>query len=299
MKISIVIPVYRDTDALPELLDQLFLTATQNCYNANVILVDDGSQNDTWARLIDIKKSRASKHITLLRLAHNSGQQAATICGLIHCNTDIAITMDSDLQHSPKAIPLMLEEIFCKNIDVVYGVPEKNHHPLLRQISSLIFKAFTQPLSVSATTSSSFRGIRKSVMHDLKNLIWSPGHSIDAFLKSKTSLIHSIKINHAPRRHGLSTYTWRALFIRAIKELYYSGRSGAVYTLAGLSALLIGSIQGFQAAIASQSYEISMALKSIHFFTGGIIFILFGIHLSNAGNHRSRQPIFIIAEKIE
>lgn len=299
MNISIVIPIYRDTDALPELLDQLFMIAIEHRYDTNVILVDDGSQNDTWQKLVDIKKSLTSEKIMLLRLTHNCGQQAATICGLTHCNSEIAITMDSDLQHSPTMIPIMLEEMSYKNSDVIYGVPEKNHQPLLRRVSSFMFKTLTQPLSSSAVPSSSFRVIRTSITDNLHEQIWKPGHSIDVFLKSKTHLIQGIKISHAARRHGVSTYTWKALFIRAIKDLYYSGRSGTVYILAGVSVIAVGILEALQKAAANQPHSAALTTESIYFFTSGIMLIFWGRHLSNTGTHNSQYPIFTIAEKID
>lgn len=299
MNVSIVIPVYRDTDALPELVDKLFQTASTHGYDTNIILVDDGSENDAWKKLLEIKASRTSSRIQLLRLAHNYGQQAATICGLMHCGSEIAVTMDSDLQHPPEMIPIMLEAMIRENLDAIYGIPKKSHHSFLRRAGSLIFRAFTQPLFSSAATSCSFRVIRTSIMHELQEQVWRPSPSLDAFIKSKTRLVRSIKISHAPRRYGSSTYTWKALFTRAAKELYYSGHSGTVYILTGLAAILLGSMDILQMAAINPPKWKSFIIENLHFLAGGFALIFFGRHLSRTGNLRTQYPAFIIAEKIE
>jgi glycosyltransferase involved in cell wall biosynthesis len=105
--VSIVIPVLNEAEVLPLLLEQLATVLRQLPYEFELIFVDDGSTDESFALLSRLagKDSR----IKAISFSRNFGHQAALTAGLQHSNGDAVITMDADLQHPPSLIPTLLE----------------------------------------------------------------------------------------------------------------------------------------------------------------------------------------------
>jgi polyisoprenyl-phosphate glycosyltransferase len=106
-KYSIVIPVYRESQGIALLLAAIQLQLDQIDGQAEIILIDDGSPDDTWAVLSDC----ADKYPVLkaVRLSRNFGKEYALAAGLELAQGDAVIIMDGDLQHPPELIPAMIE----------------------------------------------------------------------------------------------------------------------------------------------------------------------------------------------
>lgn len=106
--VSVVIPVYCERDNLPPLLERLrrVLAALGEPYE--LVFVDDGSTDDTAARLLEL--SAADPRLEVVRLSRNFGHQAALVAGLQHARGAAVITMDGDLQHPPELIPELVRQ---------------------------------------------------------------------------------------------------------------------------------------------------------------------------------------------
>ncbi|MCA1808549.1 MAG: glycosyltransferase, partial [Lentisphaerae bacterium] len=98
-QISIIIPVYNEQDNVDQLCAQLKQALDRLELPWEIIMVDDGSTDDTWPRL----KVKAAQipHLRLIRFRRNFGQTAAMAAGIHHARGDIIITMDADLQNDP------------------------------------------------------------------------------------------------------------------------------------------------------------------------------------------------------
>ena len=143
---------------------------------AEVILVDDGSESDSVARLrrslapdrplYMLPKEPVSLRAVLL--ARNAGQQQATLCGICHAHGELVVTMDDDLQHRPEDIPRLLAAL--QATDLVYGVPQASVVRPLRRLGSrardLIFRlAFGRRAAGIHPTS--FRAFRRELIEGL------------------------------------------------------------------------------------------------------------------------------------
>src|SRR6266436_1002972 len=107
--ISIVTPVYNETSAtLNALVDRLTTTLIPLAADHEIILVDDGSENDAWDSISTI--SRANPKVKGIQLARNFGQHSAIAAGLDHASGDWVVVMDSDLQDRPEVIPELYEK---------------------------------------------------------------------------------------------------------------------------------------------------------------------------------------------
>lgn len=220
MNISVIIPVYNDTQALTELLEHLFIACEHNL--PEVLLVDDGSAPPTWHQLIAIKRHFSHRDIRLLRLDRNRGQHLATLCGLLQARGEICVTLDADLQHPPEAIPQLLKTLKDEHCDLVYASAYAGQ-PRGRRLTSCLFKCLVhQPGNPVDRRASGFRAISavliKHAFIDTPALFWA----IDSALMAASHHSRYVRVTHAPRTHGQSGYTPLMRYALALRILYYS-----------------------------------------------------------------------------
>ena len=107
--VSIVIPVYNEQESLPELLRRTMAACKQLAYEYEIILVDDGSR-DNSAQLLEDAAALEGSNVVAVILNRNYGQHAAIMAGFEHCRGDVVITLDADLQNPPEEIPRLVEQ---------------------------------------------------------------------------------------------------------------------------------------------------------------------------------------------
>ncbi|HEY7114942.1 MAG TPA: glycosyltransferase family 2 protein [Tepidisphaeraceae bacterium] len=117
-RLSIVIPVYNEEQTIPALRAALTPVLDALACDAQVILINDGSSDDTLGALADW--AAEDPRVTVLCLARNFGQQAAITAGLDEASGDAIVIMDADLQDPPEVIPLMIGK-YREGYDVVYA----------------------------------------------------------------------------------------------------------------------------------------------------------------------------------
>jgi len=122
--LSFVIPCYNEEEALPALLDALkamserLLAEGRIAAPAELMLVDDGSRDNTWSL---IEAARETHGATGLRLSRNQGHQAALLAGLLNADADVTISMDADLQDDPCVVSDMLDR-YREGAQIVFSV---------------------------------------------------------------------------------------------------------------------------------------------------------------------------------
>lgn len=123
----LVIPCYNEQEVLPQTVQKLdeklreMIAMGMVSANSRVLLVDDGSKDDTWRMIADIYAQNLL--FSGLKLAHNRGHQNALVAGLMQAReqADMVISLDADLQDDVDAIDQFVEE-YQKGADIVYGV---------------------------------------------------------------------------------------------------------------------------------------------------------------------------------
>ncbi|MGL4650516.1 MAG: glycosyltransferase family 2 protein, partial [Caldilineaceae bacterium] len=108
-RISIVIPLFNEEESIPHLYDGLVAAMANYGQPAEVIIVDDGSRDNSFGLLRDV--AARDPRFTVVRLRRNSGQTAAFSAGFDQARGDVVITMDADLQNDPMDIPLLMAKI--------------------------------------------------------------------------------------------------------------------------------------------------------------------------------------------
>lgn len=119
MKLSVVLPVRDEAPVIPDLIPRLTRVLDGLDEPWEMILVDDGSKDSSWA-LLEAAADR-DERIRAIRFTRNFGHQIALSAGLHLSSGDAVITMDSDLQHPPELIPSLLAKA-AEGYDVVYAV---------------------------------------------------------------------------------------------------------------------------------------------------------------------------------
>src|SRR5664279_2390434 len=137
MNISVVIPVYNGENTITPLVERLEKVLSAICEAYEVILVCDGSPDNSW-RVIEQLASRY-KWVRGIALMRNYGQHNALLCGVLSARYEIIATLDDDLQHPPEELPVMLAKL-AEGYDVVFGVPKKLPHSWWRNVTSTILK---------------------------------------------------------------------------------------------------------------------------------------------------------------
>ena len=123
LDISVVVPLYNEAESLPELVAWIDRVAAEHGYAYEVILVDDGSSDDSWSVVESLKKQYPA--VRGIGFARNYGKSAALYCGFAAAEGEVVVTMDADLQDSPDEIPELRRMILEEGIRSGFGLEEE------------------------------------------------------------------------------------------------------------------------------------------------------------------------------
>jgi glycosyltransferase involved in cell wall biosynthesis len=136
-RLSVVIPMYNEQESVAPLLARVHEALADYRYPWELVVVDDGSSDDTVARLRD-EIARHGKHVRVVQLQRNFGQTAAMQAGIDAARGDVIATLDGDLQNDPADIPQMVKRLLDEDLDLVAGWRQNRQDNLLRKIPSRI-----------------------------------------------------------------------------------------------------------------------------------------------------------------
>ena len=135
--ISVVVPLYNEAESLPELVEWIDRVAVENALSYEIVMIDDGSSDDSWEVIEDLKSRYAA--VRAIGFARNYGKSAALYCGFEAARGEVVFTMDADLQDSPDEIPRMRRMILDEGYDLVSGWKRKRHDPAGKRWPSKFF----------------------------------------------------------------------------------------------------------------------------------------------------------------
>lgn len=237
--VSVVIPVYRSQDTLAETVAQLHLALEESKYTFEVILIDDGSPDDSW-KVIQELTSEHPKTITAIQLMRNFGQHNAIMCGFRQATGVYIVTMDDDLQNPPREIHRLLRAIKETGDDLVYGVPAVKQHSAGRNLGSRLVNIFFRFTFRTEVTVTAFRVISRELLESV--LTYSLNFTyIDGLLAWNTQRISQVTVAHDARRHGTSGYSLGRLVTLALNLFTnFSVLPLQIASVAGLVSSCIG-----------------------------------------------------------
>ena len=236
--VSIVVPVYNACDRLEELLRSLENALSDERFE--VVLVNDGSTDDSWTEIERLTRDGRARGIDLMR---NYGQHNALLAGIRAADGQIVVTIDDDLQNPPLEIPRLVAAV-REGRDLVYGTPIEHQHGLWRNLGTWLTKRALAVVigSDAARHASAFRAFRADLREAFGDFAGSYV-SVDVLLSWGARSIHSIPVSHRPREHGRSAYSFGRLATHALNVLTgFSTRPLRFATLLGLATMMFGLV---------------------------------------------------------
>jgi glycosyltransferase involved in cell wall biosynthesis len=137
MDISVVVPLLNEEESLPELVHWIKKVMTTYQFTFEVILVDDGSKDNSWHVIQEL--SEIHPEVKGIKFRKNYGKSAALHTGFGAAKGDVVITMDADLQDNPDEIPDLFRMIKEENYDMVSGWKKKRYDPISKTIPSKLY----------------------------------------------------------------------------------------------------------------------------------------------------------------
>ena len=240
--ISVVVPLYNEEESLPELAAWIARVMAENGFRYEVIFVDDGSTDRSWAVIGELKAANAS--IRGIRFRRNYGKSPALHCGFAAARGEVVITMDADLQDSPDEIPELYRMIAEQGYDLVSGWKRKRHDPPGKTLPSRFFNATAR--AVSGIRLHDFncglKAYRGKVVKSIE--VYGEMHRFIPILARRAGFnrIGEKEVRHRARKYGTSKFGVERMlkgYLDLITVLFTSrfGRS-PMYFFGGLGTLM-------------------------------------------------------------
>lgn len=146
MDISVIIPAFNERESLPELCSWIERVMLAHAYTYEIIIVDDGSTDGSWACIEELAGKNPFIHGIQFR--RNYGKSAALFCGFKKAQGKVVFTMDADLQDSPDEIPEMYRMVVEDDWDVVSGWKQhRQDNKLTKNLPSKLYNATARKIT--------------------------------------------------------------------------------------------------------------------------------------------------------
>ncbi len=255
MDISIVIPLFNESESLEPLANWINQVITQAGLSHEIILVDDGSSDGSWEVIRELRKKYPA--IQGIRFRRNYGKAAALHCGFLKSKGGIVITMDADLQDNPEEIPEMVRMIREEGYDLVSGWKKKRYDPINKRWPSKFFNLVARKTSGIKLHdfNCGLKAYKREVIKSIE--VYGDMHRYIPILAKRAGFtnIGEKVVQHQERKYGVTKYGFQRYingpldlltisFITrfAKKPMHFFGTMGMLMMLIGLfiTAWIIG-----------------------------------------------------------
>jgi glycosyltransferase involved in cell wall biosynthesis len=242
-QLSIVIPLFNEEENVRALLDELFAQLSKLGRTYEVICVDDGSRDGTFAGLQTAASARPELRVIRFRL--NFGQTAAMSAGIEAARGEMIVPMDGDLQNDPADIGRMLAQLDA-GCDVVSGWrKERRDREFGRKLPSRIANWLISAISGVRLHDygCSLKAYRRDVLHDVK-LYGEMHRFIPVYASWQGARVTEMVVNHRPRHAGKSKYgisrTFKVVLDLMVVKFLASYATKPIYVFGGFGLLSLG-----------------------------------------------------------
>ncbi len=208
MDISIVVPLFNEAESLPKLYEWIVKVMTDHKFSYEVIFVNDGSTDDSWKVIQDLKK-QGKETVKGICFRRNYGKSAALYCGFKAAQGDVVITMDADLQDSPDEIPELYRMITEDGFDLVSGWKQKRFdNKLTKNLPSKLFNATARKVTGIQLHDMNC-GLKAYRLEVVKNIeVFSEMHRYIPYLAKNAGFtkIGEKVVQHRKREFGVSKF---------------------------------------------------------------------------------------------
>ncbi len=309
-KLSFVVPCYNEEENVGSIVAAILQQGLQARYDLELILVDDGSSDGTWAAI----QSASSMHPSLrgLRLSRNFGQQAALLAGLTSAPGAAGVSMDADLQHPPALLPDMVgcwrdgaKIVTTTRIDTTRTPWPKR---LTARLYYRLFKLLTGlPL---AAGQADYRLLDQKVVQAILSC-----REGNLFLRGLISWVGFPRQNLAyevqPRHAGSTKYSWKKMLMLALDGAFSFSNTPLRLGLGlGLCVTALAFAYGLYAVAVRLFFKESFgelvpgwaSLAGLISLMFGLLFMqlgLMGEYLARVYMEAKGRPQFIVADAVE
>ena len=207
MDISVVIPLYNESESLPELTSWIERVMKEHSFTYEMILVDDGSTDGSWDVIREL--SEHNRNIHGLSFRRNYGKSAALYCGFERALGDVVFTMDADLQDSPDEIPEMYRMVREEGYDLVSGWKQhRKDNALTKNLPSKLYNATARSITGIKLhdMNCGLKAYRKDVVKSIE--VYGEMHRYIPYLAKNAGFnkIGEKPVHHEKRKYGKSKF---------------------------------------------------------------------------------------------
>ncbi|HHX11369.1 MAG TPA: glycosyltransferase family 2 protein [Clostridiales bacterium] len=303
--LSVVIPVYQEGSHIKSSVKVIENVLIENNIVYEIILVDDGSLDNTWSELKSL--ADGSDRITIIRLSRNFGKESALCAGLEKAGGDMILIMDSDLQHPPEIIPQMVDAWLTQGYDLVEAVKHSRgkENIIYRGCAKLFYYLIYKSSDINLGRASDFKLMDRKVVEAWKQL---PERAI--FFRGMSAWLgyerKEIEFDVADRINGKTKWSLLRLIRLAVNAI-------TSYTSVPLHCItLLGIIMFFGAVLMGvQTLFMKMSGNASDGFTTVILLLLtigsaimtslgiIGIYLTKIYKEVKARPRYLISDYIK
>jgi glycosyltransferase involved in cell wall biosynthesis len=311
LDLSVVIPIYNEEENIPALCRSVLDALDPSGLTYELILVDDGSVDDSFNRLKAVAVEKP--FVKVIRFRRNFGQTAAMAAGFDAACGHVVIPMDGDLQNDPADIPRLVKKIE-EGFDVVSGWRKDRQDTFVnRKLPSLIANGLISRMTGVHLHDygCTLKAYRREVL-DAINLYGEMHRFVPALASQVGAKVTELPVAHHPRLHGVSKYgisrTTRVILdLMTVKFLLaYSTKPIQLFGKWGIYTLLAGMMSGAAVVYMKFFEQMSMNRNPLLILTAfllfmGVQFIVLGLLAElNARTYYEAQskPIYVVKEKI-
>ena len=288
MNISVVVPLLNEAESLPELSAWIDRVMLANNYSYEVILVDDGSRDNSWK--VIRKLVGEHNNYKAIKFRRNYGKSAALHNGFAAAEGDVVITMDADLQDSPEEIPDLYKMIAQDGFDLVSGWKQKRFDPITKTLPTKLYNGATR--LVTGIKLHDFNcGLKAYKYEVVKSIeVYGEMHRYIPVLAKRSGYgnIGEKVVQHQARKYGVTKFGLERFLFGFLDLLSVSFITGfakrPMHLFGGLGVLcfFIGFCISLYLSIAKYVFAAyRMTERPLFYF--GLVLLVIGVQLFLAG----------------
>lgn len=301
--ISVVVPIYNDSEVIHELIKRLGSVLESITADYEIILVDDGSRDDSWLQMLAVRQANAC--IKAVRLSRNFGQQSAIAAGLSLTSKELIVLMDSDLQDRPEDIPVLIDALLAdEKATMAIAQWEERKDSKFKLAVSRLFQRVSNSITEIHTMPrlGIFRVMKKSVVEELRNFPEKTATTVSLLYYIGSRYV-AVPLKRDARFAGKSGYnlskmlslTFARIFsfsMFPIRIVTYLGALLCVGSMVAALALIIYKLVGNVVAGWTSMMVLMLFLFGLNFAFLGVL----GEYIGRIFLETKQRPKFMIDE---
>jgi glycosyltransferase involved in cell wall biosynthesis len=292
--LSIVIPLFNEEDSLMELVSWIDKVAQENKLTYEILLIDDGSTDDSWTKILEIKKKFNT--VKGIKFRRNYGKSAALNTGFGIAKGEIVMTMDADLQDSPDEIPGFVKMIKEEGFDLVSGWKKKRYDPVFSKNLPSKFYNWSARRMTKIKLHDFNCGIKAYQNKVVKSIeVYGDMHRYIPVLARWAGFkkIGEKVVRHQERKYGVTKFgverfirgpldLLSVIFISKFSKrpMHFFGVMGSIMFLLGL---ILAAYLGVTKLIAVSHHQVAPLVTSSPYFYIGLTCMIMGTQIFMAG----------------